>query len=97
MRSQCAGNQSSAEGQRRRNPFDVMDVPNPNDQEVQEFATGITLEGTPDDGNARHKVPSNIAVNPTPSKDVGPAGGMGVRTPRSPGIAQTNGNRVKPK
>jgi hypothetical protein len=30
-----------------------MDVPNPNDQEVQEFATGSTLEGTPDDENAK--------------------------------------------
>ena len=35
-----------------RNPFDVMDVPNPNDREVQEFAIGAKLTGTSDDENA---------------------------------------------
>ena len=39
--------------QRTRNPFDVMDVPDPNDQEVQEFATGAKLAGTSDDENAK--------------------------------------------
>jgi hypothetical protein len=53
MRPQDAGNQSSAVGQRRRNPFDVMDVPNPNDQEGQDFAKTAKLEATPDDENAR--------------------------------------------
>src|SRR4051794_17694133 len=36
-----------------RNPFDVMDVPNPNDQEVLEFAAVTSLAGTSDDENAR--------------------------------------------
>ena len=39
--------------QRTRNPFDVLDVPDPNDQEVQEFATGAKLAGTSDDENAK--------------------------------------------
>ena len=38
---------------RTRNPFDVMDVPDPIDQEVQEFATGAKLAGTSDDENAK--------------------------------------------
>jgi hypothetical protein len=36
----------------RRNPFGVMDVPNPDDQEVLEFAAGATLAGASDDENA---------------------------------------------
>jgi hypothetical protein len=35
-----------------RNPFGVMDVPNPNDLEVVEFSAGATLEGSLDDDNA---------------------------------------------
>jgi hypothetical protein len=55
MNSQDAGNRDSVVDERRgtRNPFDVMDVPNPNDQEVLEFAAITKLAGTPDDGNAR--------------------------------------------
>jgi hypothetical protein len=36
-----------------RNPFDVMDVPNPDDQEVLEFASGARLTGAADDENAK--------------------------------------------
>jgi hypothetical protein len=36
-----------------RNPFDVMDVPNPGDQEVMDFASGATLSGSADDENAK--------------------------------------------
>jgi hypothetical protein len=36
-----------------RNPFDVMDVPNPNDQEVREFAASAKLAGASDDDNAK--------------------------------------------
>jgi hypothetical protein len=35
-----------------RNPFGVMDVPNPNDQETIEFAAGTMLAGAADDDNA---------------------------------------------
>ena len=54
MQPQDAGNRSSLVEQRRRvrNPFAVMDVPNPNDQEVLEFAASAKLAGTPDDANA---------------------------------------------
>jgi hypothetical protein len=53
MESRDAGNRSSSVDQSRRNPFDVMDVPNPNDQEVLEFATGAELAGTSEDENAK--------------------------------------------
>jgi hypothetical protein len=36
----------------QRNPFGVMDVPDPNDSEVQEFARGARLAGNADDVNA---------------------------------------------
>jgi len=36
-----------------RNPFNVMDVPDPNDREVMEFAAGATLDGSADDDNAK--------------------------------------------
>jgi len=35
-----------------RNPFGVMDVPDPNDQAVKEFADSATLDGAADDANA---------------------------------------------
>ncbi|WP_348524899.1 hypothetical protein [Mesorhizobium sp. LNJC399B00] len=35
-----------------RNPFGVMDVPNPGDQEVMDFASSATLSGSADDENA---------------------------------------------
>lgn len=55
MKPPEAGNQSSSveSGCGTRNPFDVRDVPNPNDQEVLEFAAGAELAGTSDDENAR--------------------------------------------
>ena len=36
-----------------RNPFDVMDVPDPSGRDVMEFAAGARLAGTPDDANAQ--------------------------------------------
>jgi hypothetical protein len=55
MKSQGVGHRSSPidPGRGTRNPFDVMDVPNPNDQEVLDFATGAKLAGTSDDENAK--------------------------------------------
>ena len=55
MKPEDAGNRSSlvAERRRIRNPFDVMDVPSPNDQEVLEFAACAKLAGTSDDENAK--------------------------------------------
>ena len=46
-----------------RNPFGVMDVPDPNDEEVEQFAIRATLDQSADDDNA--KVWS--AVQPTGS------------------------------
>jgi hypothetical protein len=40
------------EGLGSRNPFGVMDVPNPNDFEVARFAATTILEGAADDANA---------------------------------------------
>ena len=55
MKPQDAGNRSGSvdQGGRTRNPFGVMDVPNPNDQEVLEFAARAKLAGTSDDENAK--------------------------------------------
>lgn len=35
-----------------QNPFGVIDVPDPNDAEVAQFAAGTTLQGSADDANA---------------------------------------------
>jgi hypothetical protein len=55
MKLQDAGNRNSSVDQDggTRNPFDVMDVPNPNDQEVLEFAACAQLAGASDDENAK--------------------------------------------
>ncbi len=42
-----------------RNPFGVMDVPDPNDQEVWGFAAGAKLVGSSDDENARAWMPAS--------------------------------------
>ncbi|WP_394891362.1 hypothetical protein ACG873_08740 [Mesorhizobium sp. AaZ16] len=54
MQSENEGNRGSTfdEGRGIRNPFNVMDVPNPDDREVQEFAASAKLEGAADDENA---------------------------------------------
>src|ERR687896_2648719 len=55
MQSKNEGNRGSAfdDGHGIRNPFKVMDVPNPDDREVQEFAVGAKLDGAADDENAK--------------------------------------------
>jgi hypothetical protein len=40
------------EASKLRNPFDVMDVPGPDDDEVRAFAAGVSLVGAADDENA---------------------------------------------
>jgi hypothetical protein len=44
--------QDGAAGRAIRNPFGVMDVPDPNDADVQAFAATATLDATADDQNA---------------------------------------------
>jgi len=55
MKQQHAENRNSSVVQDSgiRNPFGVMDVPNPNDQEVLEFAASAKLTGASDDENAK--------------------------------------------
>src|SRR3954447_4066627 len=54
MKSQDAVTRRSVDQDRQtRNQFGVMDVPNPNDQEVLEFAASAKLAGTSDDENAK--------------------------------------------
>jgi hypothetical protein len=55
MHPEIAWNPDSATEPRggTRNPFDVMDVPNPNDQQVRDFAAVTSLTGNSDDDNAR--------------------------------------------
>src|ERR1019366_8248132 len=52
MKSETEVERNTAAGTGIRNPFGVMDVPNPNDREVMQFAAGATLEGSSDDENA---------------------------------------------
>jgi hypothetical protein len=40
------------ENQAKRNPFGVMDVPDPNDADVARFAGSATLDGSSNDANA---------------------------------------------
>lgn len=42
----------NSQNQTSRNPFGVMDVPDPNDAEVRQFAGHATLDGSADDVNA---------------------------------------------
>jgi hypothetical protein len=46
-------NVASEAGFGTRNPFGVMDVPDPNDEEVTRFAGSASLEGSADDENAK--------------------------------------------
>ncbi len=50
--SKAKRNDALDEACRVRNPFGVMDIPDPDDREVAEFAAGARLDGAPDDENA---------------------------------------------
>ncbi|MER8954001.1 hypothetical protein NKH98_14905 [Mesorhizobium sp. M0833] len=54
MRSEGKKSSDSAfdSGRGTRNPFGVMDVPTPDDEEVSAFAASVKLEGTASDENA---------------------------------------------
>ncbi len=54
MKPRARENRNSPAGQRHRprNPFGVMDVPDPDDDAVLAFAAGAELAGTSDDDNA---------------------------------------------
>ena len=54
MKLQDRNHTGSADERRpTRNPFNVMDVPNPNDEEVLGFAATATLTGTSGDDNSK--------------------------------------------
>ncbi|MGE9009060.1 hypothetical protein ACO2JO_10795 [Leptospira interrogans] len=50
MKTEAERNTAAKAG--TRNPFGVMDVPNPDDADVMQFARSTTLEGAADDVNA---------------------------------------------
>jgi hypothetical protein len=52
MKSEREADRNPSANTGTRNPFDVMDVPDPNDQAVMQYADSATLDGSPDDANA---------------------------------------------
>lgn len=52
MKPERAVDRNAATNAGTRNPFGVMDVPDPNDQAVMQFAASATLDGLSDDANA---------------------------------------------
>jgi hypothetical protein len=53
LENKAKRNTAPEAGSTIRNPFGVMDVPTPNDEEVTQFAGSATLEGSADDQNAK--------------------------------------------
>lgn len=98
MQSENEGNRGSTfdEGRGIRNPFNVMDVPNPDDREVQEFAASAKLE-EPRTMKTQRLGGHATAINMTRSKEIGPADGTVAWTARSRETPGTNGNRDGPK
>src|SRR5262245_22660323 len=73
MKPQTAENRVTTVDERRgtRNPFGVLDVPNPDDQEVREFAARAKLAGSADDDNAiAWTAPSDPASRDLASQDL---------------------------
>jgi hypothetical protein len=52
MKTESEARRNIATDTAPRNPFGVMDVPDPNDREVMQFAASATLDGSPQDENA---------------------------------------------
>ena len=88
---------SADKGRRTRNPFDVMDVPNPNDQEVLEFAAGAKLAGTPDDENAKAWTEPSERDQYSTIEGNWSSRWNGGADPTIREMPRTNGNRAKPK
>jgi hypothetical protein len=99
MKPRDAGSPSNSVDQRRRtrNPFGVMDVPNPNDKELLELAIGAKLAAASDDENAKAWTAPANAIDIARSKEIGPVGELAQRTSRFGEMRRTNGNRAKPK
>jgi hypothetical protein len=96
MKPQSEVNRNAAfeEGPESRNPFGVMDVPNPNDFEVARFAATARSEDSP----MRMQNLGAPAMKVTAAlKETGPAAGMAARTLRSRTMPLINGSRAAPK
>ena len=76
-----------------RNPFDVMDVPHPNDNEVRAFAACTTLEGPAHDQNAGLWTNASDGARMALSREAGRADGTVARTLQSQAMPRINGNR----
>jgi hypothetical protein len=64
---------SQSEAMQIQNPFGVMDVPDPNDAEVTEFAGRATRQESADDDNAQAWSTGwseNISISATPRSPV---------------------------
>lgn len=79
-----------------RNPFNVMDVPDPNDEDVKAFAAGAALDASAQDDNAKAWAIAN-GPTPLPSKGIGPAGGMAAWIRRSRAMPRRTGSKVMPR
>jgi hypothetical protein len=64
MKSANEAGRSTTANAGTRNPFGVMDVPDPNDADVAQFAGNTTLEGSADDANAANWGASVSASQP---------------------------------
>jgi hypothetical protein len=73
------------------------DVPNPNGEEVLEFAIGASSREPRMIKMQRHGRPPATAIIAARLKEIGPAGEMAERSPRSGEKPRTNGNRAKPR
>jgi hypothetical protein len=98
MKPQTAGNRNSSADQdsRTKNPFDVMDVPDPNDQDVLAFAVGTKPAGTPDNENANAWALGDRDQHGT-IEGHRSSRWSGGPIPPSGGMPRTNGSRAKPK
>jgi hypothetical protein len=80
-----------------RNPFGVMDVPDPDDEEVMQFAGSTTLEESADDENAKPWCTADNGIQHDMVEAIGRAAGTAARTPPYRAMPRINGNRAEPK
>jgi len=79
-----------------RNPFGVMDVPDPNDAEVTQFARRATLDESADDDNAQAWNSADSSGQHGAVEGNWSSRWNGGADPTIPGDAADNGSRVGP-
>lgn len=95
----------NSESQTTRNPFGVMDVPDPNDGGVMQFAAGATLDGSATDANAeawspldslgeQHTILGNWSSRWNGGADPAIAGDTAKKWKQGRGEARVAGDRV---